>query len=54
MLKREIKLYCIVVSHCVIIPGQIIVLPESLHKKVICTAHEGHQGLVKTKQLLQS
>ena len=29
-------------------------MPKSLHKKVIRTAHEGHQGLVKTKQLLRS
>jgi len=41
-------------AHDVIIRGQRIVLPTSLHKKVISTAHEGHQGLVKTKQLLRS
>ena len=42
------------IAHGVIIRGQRIVLPKSLHKKVIRTAHEGHQGLVKTKQLLRS
>jgi hypothetical protein len=42
------------ITHGVIIRGRRIVLPTSLHKKVIDTAHEGHQGLVKTKQLLRS
>ena len=42
------------IAHGVIIRGQRIVLPKSLHKKVIRTAHEGHQGLVKTKQLIRS
>ena len=41
-------------AHGVIIRGRRIVLPTSLHKKVINTAHDGHQGLVKTKQLLRS
>ena len=31
------------IAHGVIIRGQRIVLPKSLHKKVIRTAHEGHQ-----------
>ncbi len=30
-----------------------IVLPETLRLKAIHIAHEGHQGLVKTKQLLR-
>ena len=42
------------IAHGVIIRGQRIVLPTSLHKKDIRTAHEGHQGLVKIKQLLRS
>ena len=42
------------IAHGVIIRGQRIVLPKSLHTKVIRTAHEGPQGLVKTKQLLRS
>ena len=42
------------ITHGVIIRGRRIVLPTSLHKKVIDTAHEGYQGLVKTKQLLRS
>ncbi|XP_028418120.1 uncharacterized protein K02A2.6-like [Dendronephthya gigantea] len=42
------------IAHGVIIRGRRIVLPTSLHKKVINTAHEGHQGLIKTKQLLRS
>ena len=30
-----------------------IVVPKSLQKKVLQIAHEGHQGIVKTKQLLR-
>lgn len=30
-----------------------IVIPKSLQKKVISIAHEGHQGIVRTKQLLR-
>lgn len=30
-----------------------LVIPKSLQKKVIDIAHEGHQGIVKTKQLLR-
>ena len=37
----------------IILRGSKIVLPESLRLKVIHIAHEGHQGLVKTKQLLR-
>ncbi len=37
----------------IILRGSKIVLPESLRLKAIHIAHEGHQGLVKTKQLLR-
>ena len=37
----------------IILRGSRIVLPESLRLKAIQIAHEGHQGLVKTKQLLR-
>ena len=37
----------------IILRGSRIILPESLRLKVIHIAHEGHQGLVKTKQLLR-
>ena len=30
-----------------------LVLPRSLQRKVIQIAHEGHQGIVRTKQLLR-
>ena len=37
----------------IILRGSRIILPESLRLKAIHIAHEGHQGLVKTKQLLR-
>ena len=37
----------------IILRGSRIVLPESLRLKAIQIAHAGHQGLVKTKQLLR-
>ncbi|CAB4001197.1 PREDICTED: uncharacterized protein K02A2.6-like, partial [Paramuricea clavata] len=37
----------------IILRGSRIVLPESLRLKAVQIAHEGHQGLVKTKQLLR-
>ncbi|CAB3998121.1 uncharacterized protein K02A2.6-like, partial [Paramuricea clavata] len=37
----------------IILRGSRIVLPESLTLKAVQIAHEGHQGLVKTKQLLR-
>ena len=30
-----------------------LVIPTSLQNKVIAIAHEGHQGIVRTKQLLR-
>ena len=36
-----------------ILRGDRIVIPKSLQQEVIDTAHEGHQGEVKTKQLLR-
>ena len=38
----------------VILRGAKIVILKSLQNKVIKIAHEGHQGLTKTKQLLRS
>ncbi|CAB4011829.1 Hypothetical predicted protein [Paramuricea clavata] len=38
----------------VILRGNRIMTPKSLQNKVIKVAHEGHQGLVKDKQLLRS
>jgi len=38
----------------VIIRDHRVVIPQSLQKRVIILAHEGHQGIVKTKELLRS
>ena len=38
----------------VILRGTKIIIPKSLQSKVVRIAHEGHQGLVKTKQFLRS
>ena len=36
-----------------ILRGTRLVIPKSLHEHVVNLAHEGHQGLVKTKSLLR-
>ena len=36
-----------------ILRGTRIVIPKSLQEHVVNLAHEGHQGLVKTKSLLR-
>ena len=38
----------------VLLRGQRIVIPASLRNRVVELAHEGHQGIVKTKQRLRS
>ena len=38
----------------VILRGTRIVMPQSLRKRVVNLAHEGHQGVVKTKERLRS
>ena len=38
----------------ILLRGHRIVIPESLHKRCIQLAHEGHQGVTKTKALLRS
>jgi len=38
----------------IILRGTQIVIPKSLQQRVIELAHEGHQGIVKTKALLRS
>lgn len=37
-----------------ILRGNRIIIPTSLQEKVIALAHRGHQGIVKTKQLLRT
>ena len=49
---------CAHTSYCVseadlIIRGNRLVIPTKLRQQVISLAHEGHQGLIKTKKLLR-
>ena len=37
----------------VVLCNNRIVIPKSLQLKIVLLAHEGHQGIVKTKQLLR-
>ena len=34
--------------------GSRIVVPKALQRRVVNVSHEGHQGIVKTKQLIRS
>ena len=36
----------------VVVRGHRIVMPEALRDRTLAIAHQGHQGIVKTKQLL--
>ena len=38
----------------IILRGERIVVPEALRSRIVRMAHEGHQGIVKTKQLVRS
>ena len=38
----------------IVLRGSAIVVPEKLRRKAISLAHEGHQGLVRTKQYIRS
>ena len=40
-------------SYSVILRGTRIIVPETLQLRVVNLAHEGHQGIVKTKSLLR-
>ena len=42
------------IAHGILLQGARMVIPPSLVKKVVHIGHEGHQGIVKTKQLLRS
>ena len=37
-----------------VLRGTKLVIPSTLRDKVVTLAHEGHQGIVRTKQLLRS
>ena len=45
---------CVNSDHNIILNGNLIVIPKSLQQTVINIAHEGHQGISKTKALLRS
>ncbi len=47
-IKQELS-----VSNSVILRGTRIIVPEKLQDRMIMLAHSGHQGIVKTKHLLQ-
>ena len=40
-------------THCIILQGTRIVIPEIMQQRVIDLAHDGHQGIAKTKSLLR-
>ena len=42
------------IAHDILLKGERMVIPPSLIKKVVRIGHDGHQGIVKTKQLLRS
>lgn len=37
----------------ILLRGSRLVIPSSLQRKIVDIAHEGHQGIVKTKQSLR-
>ena len=41
------------VKDCMILKGNKLIIPAALQKRVLNLAHESHQGIVKTKQLLR-
>ena len=40
-------------AHYIVLRGSQIVIPKSLQQRTIDIAHEGHQGIVKTKSLMR-
>ena len=40
-------------DHDLVLRAHRLILPHALHQRAIHIAHEGHQGLTKTKQLLR-
>ncbi|KAK7099536.1 hypothetical protein V1264_003664 [Littorina saxatilis] len=45
---------CVNAEHNVILKGTQLVIPASLRKRVVQVAHEGHQGITKTKSFIRS
>ena len=42
------------IANGILLRGSGIVVPKALQRRVVNISHEGHQGIVKTKQLLRS
>ena len=53
LLERVIDELAVSASGNLVLRGTRIVIPKSLQEHVVNLAHEGHQGLVKTKSLLR-
>ena len=52
--RLEYELTVVPVSHGeILLHDNLIVIPKDLQMSVIDIAHEGHQGIVRTKQLLR-
>ena len=49
LLRSELGAY----ESDLLLRGNWIVIPVSLHTKMVNLAHEGHQGLIRTKNLLR-
>jgi hypothetical protein len=57
--EGELKPYFIVrkdltVHESIILKGRKLVILHKLHQRILQLAHESHQGVLKTKQLLSS
>ena len=56
--RSELQLYCpyneLLIAHGLVLWGSKLVVPESLRKQVVALAHEGHQGIARTKQFLRA
>ena len=50
-IREELSLSCV---HNVLLRGTEIIIPYDLRKRTVNLAHAGHQGIVKTKQLLRA
>jgi hypothetical protein len=56
--EGELKPYFIVrkdltVHESIILKGRTLVIPRKLRQRILQLAHESHQGVLKTKQLLR-
>lgn len=56
--EGELKPYFIVrkdltVHESIILKGRKLVIPRKLRQRILQLAHESHQGVLKTKQLLR-